>query len=263
MPIESAAQKNTFTGQSFPVAAPDEKEQLILEHCAMVRAIAARLLARISGWVSQDDLYSAGIIGLIDAINKYDPATGIPFRHYAKIRVRGAMLDEIRSMDWVPRSLRQKNAALEQACTTLLQKLDRYPSADEIAQQMGVSLETCHRMLDETKGVTLLPADILELVQNEYESPSLASEKEEPFRQTHIKELGSHLAKAIRSLNKKEQLILSLYYEEELTMKEIGAVLDYTESRISQIHSGAVIKLRASLSKKISMEDLPGSLGSL
>jgi RNA polymerase sigma factor FliA len=263
MQIGIAAQKNTHFVRRFdPSVGPDERERLILDHSNMVRTTATRLLARLPNGVSHDDLYSAGIIGLIDAIEKYNPATGIPFHHYAKIRVRGAMLDEIRSMDWVPRSLRQKNAALEQACIALLQKLGRQPSEDEIAEQMDIPLEVCRRMLDETKGVSLLPADIQEIVRNEHESLSLASEREEPFRQTHIMQLRSQLAKAIRGLTKKEQLVLSLYYYEELTMKEIGAVLDYTESRISQIHTGAVIKLRASLVGKLSREDLPGCLGS-
>lgn len=261
--LESIAQENAHgIRRSNPATSPAEKDRLILEHSSMVRFMAARLMGKLPDCISQDDLYSAGIIGLIDAINKYNPATGIPFRSYAKIRVRGAMLDEIRSMDWVPRSLRQKNAALEQACSTLLQKLGRYPSEDEIAEQMSISLEACRRMLDETKGVSLLPADILDIVRNELESSSLATEKEGPFRQILLKQLGSKLAEAIRELSEKEQLVLSLYYNEELTMKEIGAVLDYTESRISQIHSGAVIKLRASLATKLSREDLPSSLGS-
>jgi RNA polymerase sigma factor for flagellar operon FliA len=259
MSIGFAIQENTHCESRFdPAVGKNEREQLILDHSIMVRSTAARLFPRLPNGISQDDLYSAGIIGLMDAIEKYKPSTGIPFHNYAKIRVRGAMLDEIRAMDWVPRSLRQKNATLEQACIALFQKLGRHPSEDEIAEQMGVPLEVCRRMLDETKGVSLLPSDILEIAQNEDEFSSLASEGEEPFRIAHFKQLKTHLARAIRDLTKREQLILSLYYYEELTMKEIGAVLDYTESRISQIHTGAVFKLRASLAEKLSREDLPG-----
>lgn len=239
---------------------PEEKEQIILRYSEMVKFMAIRLLARLPDHVSVDDLFSAGIIGLIDAVDKYDAEQGIPFECYAKIRVRGAMLDEIRSMDWIPRSLRQKCNVLEKTCSSLEQRLGRYPSDEEIADELQVDLGEYHRMLDETKGISLLPESIHETSCENKEFSFLATDTDELFQQTYRHEIQKYLAEAIGGLAEKEQLVLSLYYYDELTMKEIGAALGYTESRISQIHTKAVLKLRTRLAKKLTREDLPSYL---
>ncbi len=238
-----------------------EKEQAVLQHSDMVRYMALRLLSRLPDHVSLDDLFSAGIIGLIDAIDKYDSSQGIPFRYYAKIRIRGAMLDEIRSMDWVPRSLRQKGSTLEKTCMMLEQREGHFPTDEEIAKELKITLDDYYKLLDETKGISLLPENINEAIVENGEAHFLATESDELFHCAHRREIQRHMVEAIRGLSEKEQLVLSLYYFEELTMKEVGAVMGYTESRISQIHTKAILKLRTRLSRKLNADDLPAHVG--
>lgn len=237
-------------------------EQIIIEHSDLVKHMALRLFSRLPDHVPIDDLISAGIIGLIDAVDKYDSRQGIPFKFYAKIRIRGAMLDEIRSMDWVPRSLRQKSNSLEKTHIELEQRLGRSPSDEEIAAELSVSLGEYHKLLDEIKGISLVPENINETLIEGGESGTLATDSEELFQSAYRREIQQQLAESIKSLSAKEQLVLSLYYYEELTMKEVGVALGYTESRISQIHTKAIIKLRSKLAKKLSAEDLPPYIGS-
>ncbi len=236
---------------------PGKKEQIILQHYNMVKYMALRLASRLPNHVSLDDLFNTGIIGLIDAIDKFDETQGIQFETYARIRVRGAMLDEVRSMDWIPRSLRQKSNELERTCLALERKLGYYPSDEEVAVSMEISLDDYYRLLDEVKGISLMPEEIGEVLAEGKRSGSLATESDELFKDVYAKELKKHLAEGIASLSKKEQLALSLYYYDELTMKEVGAVMGYTESRISQIHTKAILKLRTRLARKLKKEDLP------
>lgn len=249
--------KNPYLS-SEAYASQSEKERSVLEHSDLVKYIALRLISRLPDHISIEDLMSAGTLGLIDAIEKYDSSQGIPFEYYAKIRIKGAMLDEIRSMDWVPRSLRQKSALLEKACVALEQRLGRDPTDEEIASELNVGINDFHKLLDEIKGISFLPENIHEIIKENRESHMLAAGSEELFDSTYRKEIQKHLAEAIVGLSEKEQLVLSLYYYEELTMKEIGVALGYTESRISQIHTKAVLKLKTKLSKKLKPDDLPG-----
>jgi RNA polymerase sigma factor for flagellar operon FliA len=237
-----------------------EKEQIVLQHCDLVKYMAFRLVSRLPGSVQVDDLFNAGIIGLIDAIDKFDPEQGIQFETYAKIRVRGAMLDEIRSMDWIPRSLRQKGSVMEKTCLALEQRLGREASDEELAGELGISLDEYFGWLDEIKGISILPEDIHDAGLDNDGSLQIAGGTDDLFHTIHRAELKEHLSEAIGSLSEKEQLILSLYYYDELTMKEVGAVLGYTESRISQIHTKAMLRLRSRLSRKLKKEDLPEHL---
>jgi RNA polymerase sigma factor for flagellar operon FliA len=237
-----------------------EKEEFIRQYSDLVKYMALRMVSRLPSSVQADDLFNAGIIGLIDAIDKFDAGQGIQFETYAKIRVRGAMLDEVRAMDWVPRSLRQKSNELAKVCALLEQKSGRQPTDEEVARHLGVSLNEYYKLLDDIKGISFLPEDIHEAVTENEHSQALASDADQLFDHTYRQELRSYLAAAIGSLSKKEQLVLSLYYYEELTMKEIGAVLGYTESRISQIHTKAVLRLRTRLSRSLKREDLPEQL---
>ncbi len=237
--------------------APDAKEQVILEHYHLVKYTAYRLAARLPDHVSLEDLFNAGVIGLMDAIQKFDPNQGIPFETYAKIRIRGAMLDEIRSMDWVPRSLRQKSSELERVCNSLEQRLGRFPTDEEITRELGIDMDEYFKLLDSIKGISFIPEDLHDVIQENREARFLASENDALFQEVYRGELQQHLTEAIKSLTEKEQLVLSLYYFEELTMKEVGNVMGYTESRISQIHTKAVLKLRTRLARKLSPEDLP------
>jgi RNA polymerase sigma factor FliA len=259
--LNQSTTRNPYLAQRVDGAiGPQEKEQMILQHCGLVKFMALRLASRLPSSVQMDDLFNAGIIGLIDAIDKFDASQGIQFETYAKIRIRGAMLDEIRAMDWVPRSLRQKGSMVERAHVALEQKLGRDPSDEEISRELGVNLHEYHQLVDEIKGISILPEDIQEAVQENRGSHLLATAPDEPFQHRYREEIKSLLASAIDTLPKKEQTVLSLYYYDELTMKEIGAVLGYTESRISQIHTKAVLKLRTRLVRKLRKEDLPEHL---
>ena len=254
-----AVRKNPYCNQGVELyATQSDRDRAVLEHSDLVKYIALRLISRLPDHISVEDLISAGVLGLIDAIEKYDSGQGIPFEYYAKIRIKGAMLDEIRSMDWVPRSLRQKSTSMEKACVTLEQRLGRDPNEDEIASELNVDMDEFHKLLDEIKGISFLPENIHDFVRENRESHAFCSGSEELFDATYREEIRVHLAQAIAGLAEKEQLVLSLYYYEELTMKEIGVALGYTESRISQIHTKAVLKLKTRLARRLKADDLPG-----
>lgn len=244
----------------IPTKSSQEKEDLVLQYCDLVKYTALRLISRLPNSVQFDDLFNAGVIGLMDAIEKFDQSLGIQFETYAKIRIRGAMLDEIRAMDWIPRSLRQKSNELERTLAALEQKLGRPPGDEETASELGLSMDEYYKLLDESKSISLVPEDIYDIMKENNGCHGLTTESEDLFQQTYQQELRQHLSEAIATLPQKEQTVLSLYYCEELTMKEIGRVMGYTESRISQIHTKTVLKLRTRLLRKFKREDLPEHL---
>ncbi|MFZ0945779.1 MAG: FliA/WhiG family RNA polymerase sigma factor [Syntrophobacteraceae bacterium] len=255
----NAARRNPYGNQGAEfLGTMSERDKAVMEHSDLVRYVAFRLISRLPDHIAVEDLISAGVLGLMDAIEKYDSCQGIPFEYYAKIRIKGAMLDEIRSMDWVPRSLRQKSSLVEKACVNLEQRLGRDPTEEETAAELNLDMDEFHKLLDEIKGISFLPENIHDFVRENRESHAFCSGSEELFEATYREEIRVHLAQAIAGLAEKEQLVLSLYYYEELTMKEIGAMLGYTESRISQLHTKAVLKLKTRLARKLKAEDLPG-----
>jgi RNA polymerase sigma factor for flagellar operon FliA len=233
---------------------PAWQEQMVLQYAPLIKYIASRLALRLPSHISQDDLVSSGIIGLMDAIQKFDPSKNINFKTYAEFRIKGAMLDELRSLDWTPRSVRKKSHLLENAYGQLQKSLGRPAEAEEVAQLLGLELEEFHQLLDETKAVSLVAlegrkigsgnlglaeSDLPEVLQDENVRDS--------FLEVHFAELQEIMVRAIESLPDKEKLLISLYYYEELTMKEIGEIMGYTESRISQLHTQAVYRLRHKL----------------
>lgn len=237
-----------------PGMGPDAKkrEELILEHTHLIRYVAGRIAMRLPSHISLDDLMSAGVLGLIDAVDKFDTSKKVMFKTYAEFRIRGAILDELRAMDWVPRSIRKKSSQLENVYNQLQHRLGRPASDEEVAQEMNVSLEQFHQLLDEVKGVNLLSIDDQDspLSQLDTEQVMNALGKEDtddPLSMLGLAELRSQVAEAIKQLPEKEKLVVSLYYYDELTMREIGEVLGYTESRISQMHTKAILRLRARL----------------
>jgi RNA polymerase sigma factor for flagellar operon FliA len=214
---------------------------------------------RLPPHIEVDDLISVGVLGLMDAISKYDSSRGAKFKTYAEFRVRGAILDELRSLDWVPRSIRQKASAVEKVVRSLEAKLRRLPEDDEVAKEMDMSLDQFYRTIDETKSVPVFSLEDLGIAKESGEQQSLldclaGKADADPQTQIRLIELKEIIAKAIDTLPEKERLMVSLYYYEELTMKEIGAVLDITDSRVSQIHSKAVLHLRAKLKSIIADE---------
>ena len=237
----------------------ENREAVIKEYAPMVKYVANRIAMRLPPHVEVDDLISVGVLGLIDAIDKYDSTRGAKFKTYAEFRVRGAILDELRSMDWVPRSVRQKASSMDGVVQKLQNKLGRRPEDDEVAEEMGVSLDELFTTLNETKSMPILSLEDLGIAKESGEQQSLLdclAGKNDADPQTYLRlvELKEIIAKAIDTLPEKERLMISLYYYEELTMKEIGGVLGITESRVSQIHSKAVFRLRNKLKSIIAEE---------
>ena len=212
----NSVRKNPYCNLGVePSAAQSDRDRVVLQHSDLVKYIALRLISRLPDHIAVDDLMSAGVLGLIDAIEKYDSSQGIPFEYYAKIRIKGAMLDEIRSMDWVPRSLRQKSSMMEKACVGLEQRLGRDPTEEEIAAELDVEMDEFHKLLDEIKGISFLPENIHDVIRENRESHMLSSGSDDLFDAAYRKEIRDHLAEAITGLSEKEQLVLSLYYYEE------------------------------------------------
>ena len=237
-----------------------EADSLIMEYSPLIKYIAHRLAMRLPPNIEIDDLISAGVIGLIDAIEKFNPDKDTQFKTYAEIRVRGAMLDELRAQDWVPRSVRQKATAISAAYAKLEQALGRPADDDEVATALGVSMEEFHDLLQKASGTPILSIEDLGGVSKDGEKRDLmevlAGTKEtDPETLARLDEIRAIIARAIDELPEKERLLVSLYYYEELTMKEIGEVLGITESRVSQIHTKCVMRLRSKLRKFIHDED--------
>ena len=245
---------NTFFSQAEPLSA-EKRNELILTYTPLIKYIAARLAARLPAQVSLDDLISCGIIGLIDAINKFDVSKNVQFKTYAEFRVKGAMLDELRALDWVPRSVRRKTTDLEKAYADIEKQVGRPATDEEVAKTMGLTLDDFYKLLDETKSVSFMDIEFLRQKATEANDPTLAEtlamDDRDPFTAINLSQIRELIANAISDLPEKEKLTVSLYYQDELTMKEIGEVLGYTESRISQMHSKAMFRLRAKLKKAL------------
>ena len=238
----------------------ENREEVIIQYSPMIKYVANRIAMRLPPHIEVDDLISVGVLGLMDAITKYDSCRGAKFISYAEISVRGAILAELRSMDWVPRSIRQKASQVDKVVQGLQAKLRRTPEDEEVAQEMGLSLDQFHETLNETKSIPIFSLEDLGIAKESGDQQSLldclaGKADADPQTQVRLVELKEIIAKAIDALPEKERLMVSLYYYEELTMKEIGAVLDITESRVSQIHSKAVYRLRTKL-KAIIAEEL-------
>ena len=233
-------------------AIPDVlKEQIILEHTALIRYIVNRIAVRLPSHIDLDDLHNTGVIGLMDAIDKYDPGKNCKFKTYAEFRIKGAILDQLRSLDWVPRSIRQKSRRLEQAYSEVEQRLGRAATDGEIAQSLGIDLEEFHFLVNQVRGISMVNLDELRS-GSDPDQPAYGDifedvKSENPFASLKSRELRQAVAECIGALPEKERLVISLYYYEDLNMKEIGNVLGITESRVCQIHTKAVQRLRSKL----------------
>ena len=228
---------------------PGLREQIVLEHTPLIRYIVNRIAVRLPSHIDLDDLHNTGVIGLMDAVDKYDPTKDCKFKTYAEFRIRGAILDQLRSLDWVPRSVRQKSRQLEQATNAVEQRLGRPATEDEVAGTLGLQIEDFHVLVNQTRGVSMVNLDDLRgQGDNDQPLPSGNLEDvnaEDPFAQLKQRELTQALANGIAGLPEKERLVISLYYYEDLNLKEIGQILGITESRVCQIHSKAVSRLRS------------------
>ena len=226
------------------------KDALILEYAPLVKYLAGRLSVHIGHRVEYDDLISYGIFGLIDAIDKFDYKKGVKFETYASLRIRGAIIDSIRKLDWVPRDLRQKNKQLEQAYSALELTLGREPTEQEIATQLDMSLEDAQDLIKKAAVNTLVSLD--DYLEQNHEASSLAKDRlsdDNPEAYYDKQEIKNTLIAAIEKLTEKERKVVTLYYFEDLTLKEISKIMGVSESRVSQIHSKSVLKLRTKLGK--------------
>jgi RNA polymerase sigma factor for flagellar operon FliA len=227
-----------------------DRDRLLMEHLPTVRYIARRIHERLPQHVEMDDLISAGVVGLMDAFTKFDHSKKVQFKSYAQFRIRGAILDSLRTLDWSPRELRRKGRAVEEAIRSVTQKLGRAPGEQEIATEMALSLEEYQHLLGDLKGLEIgsLHMERSEDAGDEELAYIPGSPEEDPLFRCLQGEMKQRLIDAIEDLPEKERLVLTLYYYEELTMKEIGLTLGVVESRVSQIHSSAVLRLRVALS---------------
>jgi RNA polymerase sigma factor for flagellar operon FliA len=228
-----------------------ERDALINETLPLIKHIAHRVATRLPSNVEIRDLINAGVLGLLDAIEKFEPERNVKFKTYAEVRIRGAILDSLRNLDWAPRSLRKKSKDLEKTYSELTQKLGRAATDEEVSEAMGENIEDFHALVDQLHGLTigsfenLSEGDDGENYINYYPDDG----SNDPYAKFETSELTTLLAGAIEDLPEKERLVLSLYYYEEFTMKEIGAMLGVNESRVSQLHTKATLRLRGKLSK--------------
>jgi RNA polymerase sigma factor FliA len=226
---------------------PDLRESIIREYAILARRAVERLQITPWGCVSNDDLLSHAVIGLIDAVDRYDPSQGTPFEGFAMPRIRGAILDALRQLDWVPRTVRVKESKLRRTYAQLESVLGRQPKDEEVASELGIGVSELEEWLGEVARGSLLCLDDL-VVGAEETTTTLAdvtpgAETEDPYRQQEMGEAKARLAGAIDALPEREKLVVSLYYYHELTLKEIGQVLGVTEQRVSQIHTKAMMRL--------------------
>lgn len=225
-----------------------DREALVEAHLPQVKLIADRLAVRLPPSVDRDDLIGAGVLGLLDAASKFDPARGVRFKTYAEMRIRGAMLDSLRDLDWAPRTLRQRARELEAAARRIEQEKGRVAEEEELAAALGLSVAEYRNLLTDLRGLSVTDLDEDdEAASGVWAQQVLDDPQRAPLAEYERAELRELLAKQIDRLPLRERQVIALYYVEELTMKEVGAVLQLTESRVSQIHTQAMIHLRAAL----------------
>ncbi|MGH9377264.1 MAG: sigma-70 family RNA polymerase sigma factor [Terriglobia bacterium] len=237
----------------------EDRDRLLMENLPQVHYIAKRIHDRLPPHVPFDDLVNAGIVGLLEAIRNYDASRGAQVKTYAELRIKGAILDSLREMDWSPRALRRKGRQLEDSNSRLRQTFERSPTEQELAKDMSISVEELRTLLCDLRGLNLGSIQALEQEDGKGEQvfkyvPN--SPDEDPYYLCLQSELKAYLARAVGELPERERQMLALYYKEDLTMKEVGAVLGIGEGRISQLHSSAMIRLRVRM--KEFLGDQPG-----
>lgn len=229
----------------YAEAQKDQRDQRIVDNVALVKRIAYHMISRLPSAIQVEDLIQAGMIGLIEASKHYDPSQGASFETYAGIRVRGAMLDEVRHSDWSPRSLHRKMRELNEAVRDIENETGRDARDHEVASRLGISLDEYHTILRDSANSKVFSLD---QADDEGHALNLSSADKEPFSALQKEGFQQALALSISELPEREQMVMSLYYNDELNMKEIGQVLDISESRVCQIHNQSLAKIRQKLS---------------
>ena len=228
------------------------REQRILQHYPLVRTIAARMIRRFPSSVELDELVNVGTLGLIDAVDRFDPSRQVPFKAYAEIRIRGAIVDALREADWVPRSVRRKHNRIEAARDKLFFDLDRAPSREELAEEMELSAREFEKLESDSRIKKLVSLDAPVDDENDTSLVDRVANGEEDFLSTWINdELKAAIVHAVHNLPKKERTAVSLYYLHGMTLKEIGQVLGVTESRACQLRSSGVKRLKFRLARAV------------
>ncbi|MDR5172567.1 RNA polymerase sigma factor FliA [Methylobacillus sp. Pita2] len=237
----------TLHGKTSP------KEELLKQHASLVKKIAYQLKAKLPASVDIDDLIQAGMMGLLDATNRYEDNHGAQFETYAAQRIRGSMIDELRRADWLPRSVRKNMRDVETAVHLLEQKLGRPPTEGEIARELNLSMDDFQEMLDDCSGHQLIYyEDFSEQDSGDHFLDRYQSDDSgDPLRALLSTDFREALIDAIDSLPEREKILMGLYYEQEMNLKEIGAIMSVSESRVCQLHTQAVARLRTNLKEKL------------
>ena len=235
-----------------------ERNKIIENYLPMIQCVAKRISSRLPAHIQYNDLISSGVMGLMDAIKKYDPSRNNKFKTYAEFRVRGAILDALRSQDWTPRSIRDKAKRIDKVTKTLEQRFSRPPKEQEIAEALAMSLEDYHMMLHQTREVSVVSIDESAIFNHTDKGFVLRmmEDTESSYNQLNRKFVHKIIIDAIKELPERQRIVLSLYYYEEFNLRKIGQILKVTESRVSQLHAQAIERLRNKLMNKIRKEEL-------
>ena len=231
-----------------------KREELILQYAPLTKYIANRLALRLPPYIDVSDVINSGVLGLMDAIEKFDKAKGVKFKTYAEFRIKGAILDNLRALDWVPRSIRKTASMLENTYADLERKFNRPATDEEVADALNINIEKYHEIISQATGISL---HSLEMISNQEDARLklleciAIREGSNPLSKLRLEEIRNFIFVAIENLPENEKMVISLYYYDDLTMKEISKVLNLTESRVSQIHTKAILRLRGKLRKNL------------
>lgn len=241
-------ERNNLWTEYAKTSSVEVRDKLIIEYAPLVKIVAGKLSMYLGYNVEYDDLVGYGVFGLIDAIDKFDVGKGNKFETYASLRIRGAILDQIRRMDWIPRSLRQKQKKIDIAIGELEKSLGRVPTDEEVAKQLEISDEEYINWQGQAKVANMVSLDeFIEAAGERNVEPVKASKMEQPEKVMEKQELKKMLMESLETLTDKEKKVILLYYYEELTLKEISRILEVSESRVSQLHTKALQKMKAKL----------------
>jgi RNA polymerase sigma factor FliA len=254
-PVNKATKKYAQHQQPAPPAGEVDPRKELVEYLSLVKYIAGRLAIGLPRSVEMDDLINAGVVGLIEAYSNFDVAKGVKFETYASLRIRGSILDELRGMDWVPRSTRARSREVERTISKLENELGRSPNEEELAAGMGVEMDVYYHIIDDVSSASLLSLDETSFGDDDDKPVALVDNLRSPDQPSALmnlerEELRDLLADSLGQITEQERLVVALYYYEELTLREIGQVLELSESRVSQLHTKAVLGLRAKLRKR-------------
>ena len=236
----------------------EERNKLVEEYTPLIRFIAKKISIRLPANIDIEDLVSSGVIGLMDAIDKYDPTRDNKFKTYAEFRIRGSILDELRAQDWVPRSVRDKAKMLDRATSNLEADLGRPPTDMEISEHLGLTINEFYHLINQVRPVNVLSIDEVSSFSalDRKSFLNLLQAEIDPFSHLNVKSIKKMIKKLIEELPERQRIVLSLYYYEGFNLKKIGTILSVTESRVSQLHAQAIKRLKIKLQQKFKKHEL-------